>query len=177
MKNLMIDLETLGTEPDAPIISIGAVFFDKKGLGEDFQVNLDINQQIKDGRKMTGDTFKWWLEQENAAKRVFKESATSTMWGLQLFYNWAFEQCSPRTMCPWGNGATFDISIMENILNQYDVEIPWRFWNIRDLRTFKEYVHDGKNVQFQGTPHNALDDAKHQARMVIAGLNQQASLL
>lgn len=30
MNNLMIDLESMGKKPNAPIVSIGAVFFDPK---------------------------------------------------------------------------------------------------------------------------------------------------
>ncbi len=32
--HIMIDLETMGTRADAPIVSIGAVAFDAKGLTE-----------------------------------------------------------------------------------------------------------------------------------------------
>ncbi|EMB9007226.1 3'-5' exoribonuclease, partial [Salmonella enterica] len=28
MNNLMVDLETMGKKPNAPVVSIGAVFFD-----------------------------------------------------------------------------------------------------------------------------------------------------
>ncbi|HAU5802086.1 3'-5' exonuclease [Citrobacter freundii] len=47
MNNLMIDLETMGKKPNAPIVSIGAVFFDPQSgeLGQEFYsaVNLDID--------------------------------------------------------------------------------------------------------------------------------------
>lgn len=44
MNHLMIDLETMGSGPYAPIISIGAVFFDPNtgAIGDDFQVNVSL---------------------------------------------------------------------------------------------------------------------------------------
>ena len=171
MNNLMIDLETLGTDPDAPVISIGAVFFDKNGLGRDYQINLDIDQQLKDGRKMTASTFKWWLEQSGAAQKVFKENFSETKNALTDFSKWITSYGFSSKVCPWGNGSGFDITIMEHIFKQYGVFVPWKFWNIRDLRTFAEYVYNGKDMILDGVAHNALDDAKHQARIVVKGMS------
>ena len=41
-ENVMIDLETLSTESNAAILSIGAVMFDKEGLGETFYQIVDF---------------------------------------------------------------------------------------------------------------------------------------
>lgn len=179
MTDLMIDLETLGTEPEAPIISIGAVFFDieKKVLGPTFYMALDINEQIKRGRHPTGDTIKWWLGQADAAKRVFHEQARPTGEVLALFADWyaraAFTIPGPnKTVMKnradvWGNGSTFDISLMENIFRMYGIECPWSYNKIMDLRTFKRFVAKGAKVVIPGTAHNALDDAIGQANYVM----------
>jgi len=71
----------------------------------------------------------------------------------------------------WGNGATFDISILEAAYRQRGIPIPWAFWNIRDVRTIAAlaWPHVKKDhTEFVGVPHRALDDAKHQARYVSA---------
>jgi exodeoxyribonuclease VIII len=70
----------------------------------------------------------------------------------------------------WGNGATFDISMLEDAYRQYEIEIPWKFWNVRDCRTvldMYESIRGGfnKTVNRQGA-HNALDDAKFQAQYI-----------
>ena len=44
--NLMIDLETLGTDADCPVIAIGACFFDENGTYEEFYQTLDVEEQI-----------------------------------------------------------------------------------------------------------------------------------
>jgi len=116
--DLMIDLETLGTNHDAPVISIGAVKFSSKGLGEEFYVNLDVEEQIKDGRQVTGSTIKWWMGQEGAARKVFKEKSIPTAEGLLDFVEFFHQGGNEKSVFPWGNGATFDITILEHLLNQ-----------------------------------------------------------
>ena len=72
--NLMIDIETLGVKTDAPVISIGACFFDKDGIKEKFYAVLDVEQQIdSDLRKVDASTIKWWMGQEGAAKKIFQD--------------------------------------------------------------------------------------------------------
>jgi hypothetical protein len=69
----------------------------------------------------------------------------------------------------WGNGATFDISILEDAYRQLDLEIPWKFWNVRDCRTVKdmyESARGGYEKKSGGTLHHALDDAKFQAQYI-----------
>lgn len=171
-EHLMIDLETMGTDPSAPIISIGAVFFDKTGFGEKFYKNLSVEDQIEKGRFPDGPTIKWWMSQSDAAKKVFKEDAVATRQGLYEFVNFITANCHKTKVKPWGNGSNFDITMLEDIFKQYKIEIPWIYRNIRDLRTFREFVYDGKDLKMPGTAHNALDDAVFQACIVIKGMKR-----
>ncbi|EFG4365385.1 RecE family exodeoxyribonuclease, partial [Escherichia coli] len=58
--HLMIDLETMGKNPDAPIISIGAIFFDPQtgDMGPEFSKTIDLDTA---GGVIDRDTMKWWL--------------------------------------------------------------------------------------------------------------------
>ena len=47
-----------------------------------------------------------------------------------------------------------------------DLPAPWSYRAPRDCRTIYEAA-GGVEIPFEGTQHNALDDAKHQARCVI----------
>lgn len=170
MKNhLMIDLETLGTDPDCPVISLGAVFFGKEGLGETFEINLDTALQIDDGRRPSGDTIKWWMSQSDAAQKVFSEKSVDPKVALKKFKDFVVSNCDIKKVKPWGRGASFDIPILEDMFKQYRLEVPWLFWNIRCHRTFTEEVFSGKGIKREGVYHNALDDAIHQANIVIEG--------
>lgn len=168
MKDLMIDLETLGTTPQTPVISVGAVFFDleTKQLGPTFYLPCDANEQIQRGRKPTGSTLKWWMQQSDAAKKVFHEQAKPMKEVLTLFVQW-YKANYPKGAYVWGNGSTFDISIMENLFTDYDVECPWGYNKAMDLRTFKRFNRDGEQVKKSGVNHNALDDAISQAKFVM----------
>lgn len=170
MKDLMIDLETLGTDPSCPVISLGAVFFDvdTRQLGPSFYMALDVGEQMNYGRLPSADTLKWWMQQSGAAKKVFKEEAKPARDVLELFCKWV--KANGKGVNPWGNGAHFDISIMENIFKQYSIKCPWLFYNVMDVRTFKRFRANGKKLVKSGVAHNALDDAISQAMYVLENL-------
>ena len=168
MKDCMIDLETLGTSPKTPVISLGAVFFDieTKKLGPTFYLPCDVSEQIERGRKPTGDTIKWWLGQSDAAKKVFHEQAKPMKEVLGLFVQW-YKANYPKGAYVWGNGSTFDISIMEDLFRDYGMPLPWGYNKAMDLRTFKRFKAGGEQVKKSGVNHNALDDAISQAQYIL----------
>ena len=61
-KNLMIDLETLGTFMNAPVVTIGACFFDPMTgeIGDKFYRKIDMVDAMRFG-SASGDTLRWWL--------------------------------------------------------------------------------------------------------------------
>jgi hypothetical protein len=167
--DLMIDLETLGQGPHAVVLSLGACFFNITSgqiLGT-FEMALDVDEQMKRGREVDGSTLKWWMGQSGAAKKVFHEQAKPAKEVLTIFSNWVLQTTTIGKVQAWGNGSTFDISMMEDIMKQYEVKIPWLYNGVMDLRTFKRFCAGGAQVEKLGTNHNALDDAISQATYVI----------
>ena len=71
----------------------------------------------------------------------------------------------------WGNGATFDITILESAYQSIDEECPWPFRGVMDVRTIcracDPYLHRD-NFPMTGTLHRAVDDAVHQAGYLSA---------
>ena len=176
MQDLMIDIETLGTGMDCPVISIGAAYFDleKKQIGDTFYAIFDIAEQI-DSRTRFADasTLKWWMYQMDAAKTVFKDGAHPTREVLQKFREWIMVHAGSKAKAtkkcsPWGNGAGFDINIMESLFKDYKVAIPWLYYNVLDLRTFKRFVGKDKKIEKLGTEHNALDDVVSQINYMFS---------
>lgn len=55
MNHLMIDLETMGNKPAAPIVAIGAVFFAPKSseLGAEFYMAVNLASAMDQGRHLT----------------------------------------------------------------------------------------------------------------------------
>lgn len=166
MNHLMIDFETLGNTPDAAVISLGAVIFDRDKIIHERLWLFNMTGQLDSRRRsVSADTISWWMGQGEKAKQVFEKSQLEGV-TLNAFSQQFQEFCPPYLdVRIWGNGASFDISIMESILRQLGVRSPWKFWNHRCYRTMKAcFLVDKK---FEGTKHDALDDAKHQANCLI----------
>jgi hypothetical protein len=175
--DLMIDLETLGTGTDAVVLSIGAVFFDieRNELGPTFIVQPEVESQIKKGRVMDPDTIKWWMSQGEAAKQVFKDQTLPTQHTLNLLSQFCrLNTESLKELKVWGNGSSFDISILESMYKNFDLKQPWGYNGVMDLRTFRRFVGNMDRVVKLGTDHNALDDAKSQALYVLKHANKKA---
>jgi hypothetical protein len=49
VKNVMIDIETLGTRPGSVILSIGACRFGADGIGEEFYRAIDVLDSLMAG--------------------------------------------------------------------------------------------------------------------------------
>ena len=172
--DVMIDLETLGTASDTVVLSIGAVEFDvkTKKLGRTFYCELPIQSQINMGRSITAATLNWWMKQEGSAQAVL-DAAMSCKDNLDVLVNdfHTFLGTS-RPLSVWGNGATFDISILESLFKDVNLKAPWAFTHVMDLRTFRRFVAKGKKVEVAGVKHNALDDSIAQAKYVMEYYNE-----
>lgn len=176
--DVSIDLETLGNRYNAPILSIGAVAFNRDSgkIGPNFHQEIEIESAIKAGR-VSGSAVAWWVRQGNDAKRLFddgEEARKRKMHISSALLNFTTFVRSLGPARPWGNGATFDVTIIEHAIDQGSVglEPPWVYWNVRDLRTLVDVAESlagwkKDSVKRVGVHHNALDDARHQAHLVI----------
>lgn len=164
MNHVMIDLETLDTRPTTKILSLGAVKFDPETgeVGDTLYAKFDPGLQVT--RTESKATLSWWGKQD----AVVRIEAFSGLNALDSFLQGSLRDFLFPKPIVWGNGSTFDISILEHA---YSYNTPWRFWNVRDVRTIVELAHGviGKEqFTLKGQAHNALDDAIHQARYVSA---------
>jgi len=72
--DIMIDLETLNTTPDASILTIGAVKFDpfgrelKEPAMDSFYVKVDLDSCDRIGLTTNDDTIAWWASQSKEAQ-------------------------------------------------------------------------------------------------------------
>lgn len=173
----MLDLETMGNGSNAAIVSIGAVFFEPKTgeIGQEFYRVVSLNSSAHFG-ELDSSTVLWWMKQSDEARAVFEdESQTTLKNALESFTAWINEHCDRKPdAIVWGNGATFDNVILGNAYKATRLRQPWFFANDRDVRTIVDLgrqlrgIDPKKDLPLQGTAHNALDDAKHQARYVSA---------
>lgn len=168
MNSIMVDCETLGTIASAVILSIGAVRFDlDTGEIDDngFYSSVSIESNLDLGRRVQEDTLLWWLKQDIAAQRVFHEEKVDLATSLTEFSDWIGDD----NHFMWSNGADFDLPMLAHAFNQVGVETPWKFFNSRCFRTYKN-LPGAKNIRVEGigVKHNALSDAYQQAQTVCA---------
>lgn len=169
--DLMIDLETLDTKNSTVVLSIGAVCFNYETgeIGPKFYCTLSRDEQIVKGRTISNSTLKWWESQNEEAQDVLVKSQLDTIpvgAKLQVFYN--FVKANTSKVRAWANSPSFDLEIMKHILNQYDIKVPWLFYNERDVRTFRHVkANNDKINRTEGIHHNALSDALAQVNFIV----------
>ncbi|EET7772232.1 exonuclease [Escherichia coli] len=170
--HLSVDLETMGTNPDAPINSIGGKFFDPATgeMGPEFSKAIDLETS---GGIIDRKTIKWWAKRSREAQSAIFTDEISLDVALRLFIEFIEKNSGGRFVQVWGNGANFDNVILRRSYERQGIPCPWLYYNDRDVRTIVKLGNAiGFDVRmaipFEGVPHNALDDARHQAKQVSA---------
>ena len=176
--HLMIDMETMGNSPDAPIVSIGAVFFDPStgNTGAEFYRVVNLESSMSFGMKPDASTIQWWLKQSSEARSaILVDEAMGLRESLELLADFIAENAAngSHTVQLWGNGCSFDNVILRraHALTETPFAVPFR--NDRDVRTMVELgksvgINPRYDIPFEGDMHNTLSDARHQVKYVSA---------
>lgn len=176
--HLMVDMETMGNSPDAPIVSIGAVFFDPStgNTGAEFYQVVSLESSMSFGMKPDASTIQWWLKQSSEARSaILVDEAMGLLETLELLADFIAENAAngSHTVQLWGNGCSFDNVILRRAYALTDTPFTVPFWNDRDVRTMVELgksvgINPRFDIPFEGDMHNALSDARHQVKYVSA---------
>jgi hypothetical protein len=179
MNHVMLDLETLGNGPTAAIASIGAVFFDpvEGKLGKEFYRVISSASCQTVGLKIDAATVEWWMGQDSEARSIFADTKTDIRQALINFTdylggNFYDRKLAPEGLTVWGNGSTFDNVIISSAYEACGLQKPWSHRNDMCYRTFRRRFQP-RNTFAHGVKapgevkHNALDDARYQARELI----------
>ena len=170
--HLMIDLETMGKNPDAPINALAGKFFDPATgeMGPEFSKTIDLETA---GGVIDRDTIKWWLKQSREAQSAILTDEIPLDDALLQLREFIDENSGEFFVQVWGNGANFDNVILRRSYERQGIPCPWRYTNDRDVRTMVALGlvmdFDARSViTFEGERHNALHDARYQAKYVSA---------
>jgi hypothetical protein len=163
--HVMIDIETLGTDPGSVIASVGLVRFDPQAgvqsaeelLKSSLKVVIDIEESIADGFTVSGSTIKWWFNQSREAqKSTFggKEQLLPTVALREII---SFFNLSDKV---WGNGANFDIVLLESYFRHYQFALPWKYNKVRCHRTVVNMhcIDMGYPIPVNALPHDPVAD-------------------
>ncbi len=159
----MLDLETLGKGSDAPIIQIGLAFW---GRDEDVG-GLVWGTHPGDYSQPEYGTVLWWVNQM-AKGTPFPSRDYSLREALQ-----ALTDLMGKYPCEelWARSPSFDCVILRTAFEHYGMKEPWEFRAERDMRTLQALVPDLNYFPATGA-HDALEDAKAQARWTVRALKR-----
>ncbi len=176
--HLMVDLETMGKKPGAPIVSVGAVFFDPASgmTGAEYYQVINLESSMSFGARPDASTILWWLKQSPEARSaIVVDDTVGLVEALEQLLDFIAENAAngSKNVQLWGNGSSFDCSLLEAAFKLADTPFPIPHWNYRDVRTVVELgkavgLNARYDIPFEGDQHNALADARHQVKYVSA---------
>ena len=160
--DIMIDIETLSTQGNAVITTIGAVKFN---LGTQLTPNnnyfyrrINIQSCIDIGMETEDTTIEWWNRKKDTPEyeEIFNnKDRLSIVETLNQFSEWLRDGCNSNSIRIWSNGPSFDCAILKSAYKRCNIILPWKYWNERDVRTLYDLGGITKNNL---NNHNALND-------------------
>lgn len=169
---VMLDLETTGLEENSGILEISLVpfFLDGKEVDmEPFHKTIDLVSCFMEGMTFDRGTQHWWMKQDAKAKfQLRRNEKTDIRKAIKEAHQWLSALCEGYEVHVWCRGLNFDIPKFERCVRTLlEEELPYKWWNLEDARTYAHAfdVHTA-DIEFQGIRHSALDDCRHQIRIV-----------
>ncbi len=149
----MIDIETLDIRTTAIVMAIAAVVFRGATSVNTFKVHVDVEGQEKLGLTRGEGTVEFWNKPEN--KEAFDDLAKNTVPLADALKNLSAFLRKYNIDQYWAKGPDFDFKILENAYRACEIgkEIPWKHWEMRDVRTVEKYLNEKKlkhEVEQQG---------------------------
>lgn len=174
--NVMVDLETLGLKPDAKVISIGAVVFDiEKDLGDEFYKEIDWENG---SGTIDASTVKFWFSQAKKGNFPPLDSTTPEFIAVQGFWEFLSEVSGNfnKQVILWANGTDFDIPKIDRLFTHHHANEAFRYNAVRDYRTIAKVFGKYGLPPDKVDHHNAVADARWQARHLISILKNLKEL-
>lgn len=139
-KDVMLDIETLSTNVDALVLSIGAKTFscldEHPAIDVGILVVPSFFEQVLQGRRIDRDTQLWWGAKERAgATKHWIEPATVLTVRSALVALGDYIKGADRVWC---RGTHFDVAILDSLSQAFGMMSPWKYNAPRDVRSFTE---------------------------------------
>lgn len=164
LRHVMIDLETMGLRPNAAIVAIGAVHFDRERLLDEFYVAVDLKSCTDLGLVTDASTVAWWETQPVEIRAAWDNDGAKPLNVALSEFN-RFVRNLGGSLAPWSNGADFDLVLLRSAHEALHADAPWKYYNQRCFRTLRAMAPPVVEVERAGA-HHALEDAKYQARVL-----------
>lgn len=172
MNDVMVDLETTGTDPHfSAIIQIAAVRFDYEScqIGQSFMVSL----AMAPNRFWDEGTREWWMSQGDTYEKVI-EGQVDARAGWNAFVDWMTMSGGDKPNRLWAKPLTFEYAFLQSYGRLFERELPIHYRNCVDLHSFTRGLRGNpgaepidKQIEFVGDQHNAIDDVLHQIKIAL----------
>ena len=167
--HVMVDLENLGTGPDAMVLSIGACTFGLERRIPEQTFYREINPETATGI-IDVSTAKFWMEQASKGVMPPMLGAYAQVTAVLNFMDWLKIVGAYDNLVVWANGTDFDIPKLDRLFKEIKVPTSsvWKYNAVRDCRTiYKLFGNYGIKPE-RNNYHNALADAVWQAEYLIS---------
>ena len=180
--HVMLDLETFGNRINPVLVQISAVTFsfEEEIIPKEFDVLVDERSCAEIGLEYSQSTLDWWKEQapEAQAKVFDPKGRLSIEEALLQFAKFIKElRKEYNTVYLHGNGIRADNVWLLSAFKAAGLDDPVAYNEDLDFRTLcylakKKLGYKVKDtIQFEGIPHNAIDDCKFQIACAKAMYN------
>ena len=176
MKHIMLDIETLGTEPGSAILTIGLAHFDPaRGVivdSTEFRCTQASQEALE--RAIDPATVKWWGQQSQEAQDRLTEPPLYDDVGEMLkdVWSWMNGVCASQwDLAVWAKGPGFDQVLCRDLAKQVGQKWKGHFSRdmcVRTMLLIAKAKGWGDILAMENTlAHGAEADAVHQANQVM----------
>lgn len=171
---LMLDCETLSLDARALVTQIALYPFDfetEELILDALHIYLPIQPQLDliPSRKISADTFVWWMQQNDEARKAFEKNVGDDFEELPILMRQFIRRFEKLTanrdyelIC---RGPQADEVWVRTLLEDCGYRAPWEYRKVTDLRTLMRYAGlSSKDIPepVGFIPHRADWDCKYQ---------------
>ncbi|WPC72974.1 3'-5' exoribonuclease domain-containing protein [Vibrio porteresiae] len=172
----VFDTETCGLSDKSVILTLSAVRFNRNesklalDRKAEFHASLSIPEQLLKQRVIEPGTMKWWDKQSEDAKSAafFGSVIGKNKDILEKFFQFI---SGSQLFC---RGTDFDPPKLISLCKDFDVEVPYKYNQYRDVRTYIDAFTDGNTGYLDDQsltddliPHNSLHDCWRDAIQMV----------
>lgn len=167
--HFVLDIETLGTRPGCPILSIGAVKMYNGILERQQEFFASLGSNVRLGLNEIGvETLRWWEEKHPEQFRRLQANSenrelSDALEDLNQFCNPIVQRIALHYY--WSKHPHFDFPILEAAYEAIGKPPPWKYWQIRDIATLEDKLFTAREPELNN--HDALLDAINEANVLI----------
>jgi hypothetical protein len=170
-----LSLDTLSLQPWAAVAAITITAFNLEGVIDTSTIILDYDAQQKDfGRHLEAANVRFWLDEQSVGRRFIlteaigsRLSADDAISALAEFIRVQKGRVNENRTLVWTKGAKFEVTVLETLAMDYEVELPVSYQEWGDLRTLA--LLTGVSIgRFDGTDGAELTSPEKALKVIEA---------